>query len=86
MERYKVEVVEKVWQKDLPKIDKSMGDDIVRITMQKLSTAPLKYGAPLRHELQGLRKLKVSKYRVIYEVKGDKVIILAIGIRDKVYG
>lgn len=86
MGKYEVKILDSVSEKDLPKIDRKLGDNIIKITIAKLSTHPNVYGSPLRNEYQGYRKLKVSKYRVIYQVKGDVVTIHKIGIRSKVYG
>lgn len=85
MEGYQVEIVLDVWKKDIPDIDKKIADDLIRILISKLSREPLKYGAPLRHTLRGYRKLKISKYRVIYRIEKDRVIVFRISIRDSAY-
>lgn len=53
----------------------------------RLMDAPLKYGEALLGKWEGKRKLRVSIYRVIYEVHEDTVIvkIIAIGLRKKIY-
>ncbi len=52
-----------------------------------LVTDPHKKGKPLVGELQGYRSLRVSnqRYRIIYTVQDDKVIVLivAIGMRKQ---
>lgn len=47
--------------------------------------APEEYGAPLRKTLKGYWKLRVGDYRVVFKVKGNKIIILAILHRKDVY-
>ncbi|RLI74891.1 type II toxin-antitoxin system mRNA interferase toxin, RelE/StbE family [Archaeoglobales archaeon] len=42
-------------------------------------------GKPLSHEFAGKRSIRVGVYRVIYEIKGDKIILLTIGHRKDVY-
>ena len=41
---------------------------------------------PLKDELEGLRSLRVSRFRIIYQVHGAKEIqVLAIGPRANIY-
>ena len=43
-------------------------------------------GKPLKDELEGLRSLRVSRFRIIYRIAGPKEIqIVAIGPRDRIY-
>ncbi len=42
-------------------------------------------GKPLRYSLTGLRSIKMGKFRVIYKIEGDKIILLKIGHRKSVY-
>lgn len=62
---------------------------ILKTIRKKLCTAPEQYGAPLRHNLKGFRKLKISDYRVIYKIekKEIKVFVVKVGLRkdEKVY-
>lgn len=64
----------------IPKKDQSV---ILKTVYKKLGTAPQEYGAPLRHELKGYWKLKISNYRVVYTIEDDKVqvIVVKVGIR-----
>lgn len=54
----------------------------------RLKREPLKYGEALHGLWKGRRKLRVSIYRIIYEVEEKTVIvrIIKIGHRKKVYG
>lgn len=53
----------------------------------KLAEAPEAYGKPLRKVLRNHRSLRIGKYRIVYEVKNRKllVIVVTVGKRDKVY-
>ena len=43
-------------------------------------------GKALQGDLQGLRSLRVARFRVIYQVLAPRVIeIVAIGARDRIY-
>ena len=72
---------------DLKSLPKEFGALVKRAISQRLETEPLKYGKPLRGSLHGLRTLRVSKYRVIYEVIEVKALVLVvkIDIRRDVY-
>jgi mRNA interferase RelE/StbE len=67
-----------VKEKDLPKLDKKVKTRIKKAIESKLLIAPEKYGAPLRRTLKGYWKLRVGDYRVVFKVKGNEIIILAI--------
>ena len=44
------------------------------------------FGKPLKDELEGLRSIRVSRFRIIYRMEGPKVIqIVAIGPRASFY-
>lgn len=84
-ERYTVIYEKTVIKKDIPKLDSSARELIQRAIDDRLTTEPLKYGEPLSNNLKGWRRLRVSKYRIIYCVEGRIVKVDAIGIRDKIY-
>lgn len=43
-------------------------------------------GKALKDELEGLRSLRVSRFRIVYRIAGPKEIqIVAIGPRDRIY-
>lgn len=43
-------------------------------------------GKPLKEELEGLRSLRVSRFRIVYRIANPKEIqIVAIGPRDRIY-
>ncbi len=79
----------KVVKDDIQKLNGKWKKQIKNAIEQKLSSAPLLYGAPLRKNLHGLYKLRVQDYRVIYRViyRVDEttVQIIAIQHRREVY-
>ncbi len=79
----------KVLQEDLPTLDVSAKKQILKAIEKKLTLDPRGYGEPLRQELFGYWKLKVSAYRVLYKIVQETVIVyvLKIGPRkdDDVY-
>lgn len=46
-----------------------------------LSKEPVKKGKALVAELAGFRSLRVTRYRVLYKVDQERVIIVVVGIR-----
>ncbi len=74
-----------VKEKDLPKLDNKAKTRIKKAIESRLLMAPEEYGAPLRKTLKGYWKLRVGDYRVVFKVKGNEIIILAILHRKDVY-
>jgi len=71
---------------DIPALPKAIRGQIRRAIEKRLMTAPQKYGQPLRKTLKGYWKLRVRDYRVVFRIKGNEVIVLAIKHRKGVYG
>ncbi len=74
---------------DLSSLGKNTALWLQKILEGKLSANPLEYGKPLRGNLTGYFKLKISIYRVVYTVYRGKltVVVIAIGKRKdgKIY-
>lgn len=64
----------------MKKIDTSHQKIIFKTIRKKLQTDPEKYGEPLRGELTGYWKLKVTDYRVIYTIKAEAVLVKVIKV------
>ena len=58
----------------------------VKEGLRFLSKNPL-VGEPLRRELEGKRKLRIGRYRIIYQLDSDRrtIIIVAVGHRRDIY-
>ncbi len=70
-------------EEDLKRVGPASARRIMRAIDEKLTTAPLQFGASLSGNLANFRKLRVSDCRMVYQVKERNVIvfILAIGLR-----
>lgn len=77
---YTVLIDELVFEEDFKDIDGSDQQKIIKAIRKKLTTAPESYGQPLKGGLRGLWKLRVGQYRVVYEVKTDKVLVYVIKV------
>jgi mRNA interferase RelE/StbE len=77
-------VYKKSVQRDLKKLSKAetrrILDQIEKELSEKADTYPV-----LKGQFAGLRKYRVSDYRVIYAILGEDVLILRIGHRRDVY-
>ena len=86
---WKIKIHHLVVKEDLKNISKCDQSIIFKTIFKKLSREPEKYGEPLRYELKGYWKLKVSHYRVVYRVEKNivQVLVLKIGMRrdEEVY-
>jgi len=69
---------ELVFKKDFKKIDRPDQRRILKTIRKKLATKPKEFGKPLRGELKGYWKLRIGKYRVIYEIEEEKILVYVI--------
>ncbi len=83
---YRIEYLQSVVRKDIPKLSKAVKQQIRKAIEQKLTVFPIEFGKPLRYSLKGARSLRVGDYRVIYPIEPPStVLILKIGHRREVY-
>jgi mRNA interferase RelE/StbE len=86
---WKINIHRLVVDEDFKYISKHDQSVILKTIRKKLSNATEQYGARLRHDLKGFRKLKISDYRVIYKIEKMeiKVFVVKVGLRkdEKVY-
>lgn len=84
---YKVEYLESVVTKDIPELPKQIRLLVYRAITDRLAVDPLSFGKPLRYDLQGLRSLRVSVYRILYriELETNTILIVAIDHRKDAY-
>lgn len=75
----------KVIQDDIPLLSAIWKARIKNAIEEKLTTAPEKFGKPLRQSLGGYRKLRVGDYRIVFRIKDRTVLIFAILHRSVVY-
>lgn len=71
---------ELVFEEDFKEIDKIVQQKIIRSIRKKLTIEPERYGQPLKGDLKGLWKLRVGQYRVVYEVKKEKILVYVIKV------
>lgn len=77
---YAVLIDELVFKEDFKGIDKSDQRKIIKAIRKKLTTNPEVYGQPLKRDLQGLWKLRVGQYRVVYRIEKDKILVYVVKV------
>ena len=82
---YQIRYHPDVQANDIPKLNKNIQARIRRAIEQRLLTRPEQYSEPLRKTLKNYRKLRVGDYRVILQIDGGMITILAICHRKDVY-
>lgn len=86
---WQIKIHRLVVDEDFKKISKKDRATILKTIYKKLSSDPERYGSPLRSELKGYWKIKISHYRIIYRIEKTavKVLVLKVGMRrdEKVY-
>jgi addiction module RelE/StbE family toxin len=83
---YRIEYLESVVRKDIPRLTKVARKQIKTAIEQKLTSHPIEFGKPLRYSLKGARRLRVRDWRVIYTIEPpDLVVVVKIGHRKEVY-
>lgn len=70
---------------DIPAIPRNLQRRLARAIEARLTTAPKRYGEPLRGPFHGYWKLRVGDYRVVYRIVRQEVWILTILHRKRVY-
>ena len=73
-------------EEDLESIGQSAARRVVRAIDDKLTRAPLQFGAPLAGNLAEFRKLRVGDHRVVYQAREQTVIVYVLAVgprRDK---
>jgi addiction module RelE/StbE family toxin len=72
------------FERDTRKIrDNSLKEKLEK-QIRKVAESP-DFGKPLRYGLKGERTIRVSPYRLIYAVQGDRLILLRFEHRKNVY-
>ncbi|WP_265025567.1 type II toxin-antitoxin system RelE family toxin [Wolbachia endosymbiont of Rhagoletis indifferens] len=82
---YEIEFLDNVIERDLPDLPKTIELRVQKAIEERLTVSPDKVGEPLLRELKGYRRIRVGKYRVIYQVDNLKRIVTIVAIRHREY-
>jgi addiction module RelE/StbE family toxin len=82
------EIKEIIWtqkfEQDFKKIRDGATQDKLEKQIMKIRFNP-NFGKSLRYDLKGERTVRIKSYRLLYKVKGDKLVLLRFEHRKKVY-
>lgn len=83
---WKIEFAESA-AKTLGKLDKQVGQRIVKFLRERVATDPKAVGEALKGNLATMWRYRVGDYRIICDIVADsvKVIVVKIGHRKEVY-
>jgi mRNA-degrading endonuclease RelE of RelBE toxin-antitoxin system len=81
---YELKYFEAVVKSDIPRLG-SKKSLVKKMILKKLTTAPVVFGKPLRHNLKGCRALRIGDLRVVFVIRDKTVFILCIDHRSKIY-
>jgi mRNA-degrading endonuclease RelE of RelBE toxin-antitoxin system len=82
---FTVDYTEEVVKSDIPALPVRARNMIRRAIEERLTTDPVGFGKPLRYSLKGHRRLRVGDYRIVYRIRDNSVLIVAIKHRKDVY-
>lgn len=84
---YEVRYLQSVVRVDIPNLPTKNRPQIARVISERLTVDPIAFGKPLQYSLQGLRRLRVGDYRIVYQVDhaARRVWIVRIAHRKDVY-
>lgn len=84
---YKIRYSVEVTKKHIPALSSDAKALIKRAIEDRLAVDPIGFGKPLRYSLKGLRRLRVSDYRIVYKIEPEikAVVVVAIKHRKDVY-
>ena len=76
-------VISKSFLKSLRKIDNKFKEEIKKRIKQILIEPTI--GIPLKQNLKGMWKYRLSKYRIIYKYDLENVYFVSVNLRKKAY-
>lgn len=70
--------------RDINKLDANFKKRIGK-TLLHYQDNPFKYAEPLSDSELGSYRFRIGNYRIIFDLDGDKIIILRVGHRKEIY-
>ena len=70
--------------RDIRKLDK-VAQKKLKKTLEKLRQNPVQHSKKLSDKKLGDRRFRVGDHRIIFDLEGNKIIILRVGRRDEIY-
>jgi mRNA interferase RelE/StbE len=83
--RYRVEFADET-KKELRDLGHAAAVEILAAVEKKLTVDPEGYGDPLHKDLRGYFKLAAGQWRVVYQVDGERVLVLVLAVGKRAEG
>jgi mRNA interferase RelE/StbE len=72
---------------ELQKLDRQAQEAIVAYLEERIATNedPRRFGKPLRAQIAGLWRYRVSDYRILCQIKDDVLLVLVVSVGHRTY-
>ncbi len=71
-------------ERDIKKLEFNTKDRIGK-TLLRYSEEPLRFAEKLTDPILGEYRFRIGDYRVIFDIKGNEIVILRVGHRREIY-
>jgi len=71
-------------ERDIKKLESKIKDRIGK-TLLRYSEDPLGFAEKLSDSILGEYRFRIGDYRVIFDIKGNEIVILRVGHRREIY-
>jgi len=71
-------------ERDIARLDSKTKERIGK-TLLRYQEAPLKYADKLSDPNLGTYRFRIGDYRVIFDIKGNEIVVLRVGHRREIY-
>jgi mRNA interferase RelE/StbE len=71
-------------ERDIEKLDRKVRDRIGSALL-RYAEEPLRFAEKLSDPVLGEYRFRIGDYRVIFDVRGDEIVVLRVGHRREIY-
>ena len=71
-------------ERDIKRLESDTKDRIGKALI-RFSEEPLKFAEKLSDSILGEYRFRIGDYRVIFDIKGNEIVILRVGHRQEIY-
>jgi mRNA interferase RelE/StbE len=71
-------------ERDIKKLEPNTKDRIGKVLL-RYSEDPLRFAEKLSDPILGEYRFRIGDYRVIFDIKGDEIVVLRVGHRREIY-
>lgn len=70
--------------KDISGLDR-VAKERIRGTLERYAQSPFNYAKKMVDPALGTYRFRIGEYRVIFDLEGDKIVVLRVGQRREIY-